>query len=189
MTREEAIEVYNGLINQKIKEAFEFFAPELRESEDERIRKEIVDFLRFTLVDRGIKNGKEKADKWIAYLEKQKGEEGYEAIPIESTLEYKAGFHKGKEEALKELDESGKVHCKSFDKGYDAGKREALKDMPKWKVAKKDEDCDTLDYAILYKHDGGDYKDYYTVEPTNRLKQGDLYLELEELEKLPHEEC
>ena len=41
MTREEAIEVYNGLLNQKIKEAFEFFAPELAESEDERIRKEL----------------------------------------------------------------------------------------------------------------------------------------------------
>ena len=39
MTREEAIEVYHGLLNQKIKEAFEVFAPELRESEDERIRK------------------------------------------------------------------------------------------------------------------------------------------------------
>jgi len=34
MTREEAIEVYNGLINEKIKEAFEFFVPELRESEN-----------------------------------------------------------------------------------------------------------------------------------------------------------
>jgi len=54
------------------KEMAEYIFPQLAESEDERIRKEIVDFLRFTLVDRGIKNGKEKADKWIAYLEKQK---------------------------------------------------------------------------------------------------------------------
>ena len=30
-----------------------------KESEDEGIRKEIVDFLRFTLIERGIKNGKE----------------------------------------------------------------------------------------------------------------------------------
>ena len=42
MTKEEAIEVYKGLINTKIKEAFEFFAPELRESEDERIREDII---------------------------------------------------------------------------------------------------------------------------------------------------
>ena len=46
MTREEAIEVYHDLINEKIKEAFEFFAPELRESEDERIRKELVSFFK-----------------------------------------------------------------------------------------------------------------------------------------------
>ena len=45
MTREEAIEVYNGLINTKIKEAFEFFATELAESEDEKIRNAIVDAL------------------------------------------------------------------------------------------------------------------------------------------------
>ena len=42
MTREEAIEVYNGLINTKIKEAFEFFAPELREINEEEIRKDII---------------------------------------------------------------------------------------------------------------------------------------------------
>lgn len=45
MTREEAIEVYHGLLNQKIKEAFEVFAPELRESEDERIRKFLIELL------------------------------------------------------------------------------------------------------------------------------------------------
>ena len=44
MTREEAIEVYRGLLNEKIKEAFEFFAPELRESEDERIRRTLVEY-------------------------------------------------------------------------------------------------------------------------------------------------
>ena len=42
MNREEAIEVYNGLINTKIKEAFEFFAPELRKINEEEIRKDII---------------------------------------------------------------------------------------------------------------------------------------------------
>lgn len=42
MTREEAIEVYHGLINTKIKEAFEFFAPELAESEDEKIMQTMI---------------------------------------------------------------------------------------------------------------------------------------------------
>ena len=42
MNREEAIEVYHGLINTKIKEAFEFFAPELREINEEEIRKDLI---------------------------------------------------------------------------------------------------------------------------------------------------
>ena len=65
MTREEAIEVYNGLLNQKIKEAFEFFAPELAESEDEKTRKSLLAY---------IKGESKRLDtpKWIAYLEKQK---------------------------------------------------------------------------------------------------------------------
>lgn len=75
MTREEAIEVYNGLINTKIKEAFEFFAPELRESEDERIRKVLLN-----LVSNDKANGYTQfyeeggitCDDAIAYLEKQK---------------------------------------------------------------------------------------------------------------------
>lgn len=67
MTREEAIEVYNGLINNKIKEAFEFFAPELAESEDERIRKSIIHILQV-----GGYMSPEEKDKAFAYLEKQK---------------------------------------------------------------------------------------------------------------------
>lgn len=70
MTQEEAIEVYNGLINEKIKEAFEFFAPELRESEDERIRKEIIAFIKAVACKTAI--SEERESKWIFYLEKQK---------------------------------------------------------------------------------------------------------------------
>lgn len=68
MTREEAIEVYNGLINTKIKEAFEFFAPELRESEDERIRKELVSLVK----EGGCITSKKDIELALAYLEKQK---------------------------------------------------------------------------------------------------------------------
>lgn len=46
MTKEEAIEVYKELINPRIKEAFEVFAPELAENEDERIRKAIESVIR-----------------------------------------------------------------------------------------------------------------------------------------------
>lgn len=67
MTREEAIEVYNGLINEKIKAAFEFFAPELREGEDERIRKSIV----ATIEQCDFLNPKNRG-RMLAYLEKKK---------------------------------------------------------------------------------------------------------------------
>ena len=65
MTREEAIDVYNGLLNQKIKEAFEFFAPELAESEDEKIKEKILECVSLA----GTLNDVEKVR---AYLEKQK---------------------------------------------------------------------------------------------------------------------
>lgn len=69
MTKEEAIEVYHGLINTKIKDAFEFFAPELAESEDERIRKCLLRHFR----NKTKPYWNEIAVKdIIAYLEKQK---------------------------------------------------------------------------------------------------------------------
>ena len=76
MTKEEAIEVYNGLINPKIKEAFEFFAPELRESEDERIRKFICSIID-NLEPKDFVGVKKM--KVLDYLEKQK--EQREATP------------------------------------------------------------------------------------------------------------
>ena len=69
MTREEAIEVYNGLINEKIKAAFEFFVPELRKSEDERVRHALIEFLR-EAYSRG--NAPEECAKWIVWLDQPK---------------------------------------------------------------------------------------------------------------------
>lgn len=71
MTREEAIEVYNGLLNQKIKEAFEFFAPELAESEDERITRAINNMLPFIPEEAYANNGVTKEDV-LNWLKKQK---------------------------------------------------------------------------------------------------------------------
>lgn len=69
MTREEAIEVYNGLLNDKIKAAFEFFVPELRGSKDERIRRKMIEHFKAktkeTWCNMPVKD-------IIAYLEKQK---------------------------------------------------------------------------------------------------------------------
>ena len=83
MTREEAIEVYNGLINVKIREAFEFFAPELAESEDERTRKHIIEILESLSPCHW--NGNEKS-KCIAYLEKQK-EQKHEPCDLQKAFE------------------------------------------------------------------------------------------------------
>lgn len=70
--------------------------PELRESEDERITRAINNMLPFIPNEAYANNGVTKEDV-LNWLEKQKEEEGYEAIPVESTLEYKLGFHAGKE--------------------------------------------------------------------------------------------
>jgi len=52
----------------EIQEAIETLIPELHESEDERTRKEIIEFIRSQIED-GNSVG---WDRWIAYLEKQK---------------------------------------------------------------------------------------------------------------------
>ena len=71
MTREEAIEVYHGLLNQKIKEAFEVFAPELKESEDEIHKKWILEYL-YEGLRESDEQFKEQFKSAIDWLEKQK---------------------------------------------------------------------------------------------------------------------
>ena len=70
MTREEAIEVFHGLLNAKIKEAFEVFAPELAESEEERMKKELIEA--FELYDIESSWNQIPVKRILAYLEKQK---------------------------------------------------------------------------------------------------------------------
>ena len=127
MTREEAIEVYNGLINTKIKEAFEFFAPELKEGEDEKTRKEIIKFIQDF-----CNPCDPDCDKWIAYLEKQKSKDNEE--------EYLDGikrdwFERGKKEVLtvpelyglekqkEQKHPNGCFTCDEYKKGYEEGRR------------------------------------------------------------------
>ena len=49
--------------------AAEFIFPELAESEDEKIRKSLISFLKSPFVNENIAD--EKVDPWIAWLEKQ----------------------------------------------------------------------------------------------------------------------
>ena len=88
MTREEAIEIVkkHGILadGTKFESALRELIPELRESEDERIRKEIIDFVQWA-EDRGMTrydyHQAKRPAVWIAYLEKQK-----EQKPVEFGL-------------------------------------------------------------------------------------------------------
>ena len=82
MDRQEAIEAIKAKMDyyesdKRLRAALETLIPELRESEDERIRKEIISALKFAN-DGGV------YDKHIAYLEKQK-----EQKPAESKVDVK----------------------------------------------------------------------------------------------------
>lgn len=102
MTREEAIKIlkarpYSG----EVLEALETLVPEYNESEDEKVRKALLDYFSCTGDDNLMLNGVYIKDI-IAYLDKMKEEEGYDAIPVESTLEYKIGKKDGFNEGLEQ---------------------------------------------------------------------------------------
>ncbi len=108
MTREEAIKIlkarpYSG----EVLEALETLVPEYNESEDEKIRKTLLDYFSCTGDDKLMLNGVYIKDI-IAYLEKMKEkEEGHDEIPVESTIEYrigkKDGFIEGLEQGKKQF--------------------------------------------------------------------------------------
>ena len=150
MTREEAIKKIKEAMPtlwKETKEAIQVLIPEFAESDDERIRKEMIRY--FTEMKKGgsaslpyddciayleskgsgikwfksdnVKNpDKPYIDKagmfyttdsrmcYASEIEKQKEDEGYEVIPVESTLEYKLGFKAGKE-SEKQKDQKPKM--------------------------------------------------------------------------------
>ena len=136
MTREEAIEVYNGLINEKIKAAFEFFAPELAESEDERVRRALIEFLR-EAYSRG--NAPEECAKWIVWLDQPKEQKSVEIEEIirkarsegrQEVIDHPEYYQLMREEALEKIDEE--VFEKignSFRRGREVGFREGVESV------------------------------------------------------------
>ena len=124
---ERARKIHNEIINNEIigfpGQIIEIF-PQLRESEseDERIRKEIINFLRSPFVTENITD--EKIAPWLAYLEKQKYDRMrpiYDAREsFESALE-KAwnDYHNGYENVDKLEDDYVEcAHAKGFREGY-----------------------------------------------------------------------
>ena len=123
---DEALERAKEMIDSKKtfigKECLEQIFPELRESEDERIRKKIIDIVKASPFD-------EEKDILIAYLERQKEDDDVEFIPVENTLEYKLGFAAGQKEQKPAvppyIDFVIKPHRGDADNPYDMGVSEA----------------------------------------------------------------
>lgn len=67
---------------------------------------------------------------------------------------------------------------------YHKGRKEILAKLPKWKIAERDMFVDTIDFAVKYLHDGGDHSDWEEVIVTNRVKAGESYFELCDLDVL-----
>ena len=116
MTREEAVRVIKEFISGTClhlidQEALETLIPELTESEDERIRKELLKFLQsitFILDENGTvekvfyaDTDIQKIKKWIAWLEKQKGKmtaeefESSELFQLKLKTKYANGYQDG----------------------------------------------------------------------------------------------
>lgn len=101
-----------------IKEDIEDIFPQLAESEDERTRKEIIEFIRSQIED-GNSAG---WDRWIAYLEKQKeNPKSADSIPSDCVSDAKCedGWHKV-EDSLP--DNPREVLCKDEARNYFIGR-------------------------------------------------------------------
>jgi len=127
MTTEEKAKAYDEAVNkirplyeQAIKDGnpiwsiYEYLIPQLIESEDERIRKKLIETIGY-FRSRGI--DQQLCEKFLSYLEKQKEEEGYDAIPVESTLEYKLGFKAGKD--FEKQKKQKPITCINFDNEFE----------------------------------------------------------------------
>ena len=105
MTHEEAIQILRTQYphDAVIKEALGLLIPELRESEDERIRKELIEFIEWS-VDRHFMredfHQAKRPSEWIAYLEKQKEQEH-----ICDSTQFEDGFKTGLEIGLRKQKE------------------------------------------------------------------------------------
>lgn len=114
MTREEAIkEIKSWAIpSEKGREVLETLIPELVESEDERVRRELIEFIQWS-EDRGMTrhdfHQAKRPSEWIAYLEKQK----------DSDMEFHEGYTLGFSDGVKSVEQKEPHYTKRnalFDK-------------------------------------------------------------------------
>ena len=145
MEREEAIEAIKAKMDyyesdKRLRAALETLVPELRESKGERMRKELIEFIEWS-VDRHFMredfHQAKRPSEWIAYLEKQK----YDRMqPIYDSID---SFESALDKAWKAYNDSGArtvdgceddyvecAHAKGFREGYLFG-LEKQKENPK----------------------------------------------------------
>jgi len=160
MKREEAIEVikkhWPAPSHSILRESLQALIPELAESEDERVRKDIIALIEFGLTDGsavspGSRTTKEEA---LAYLEKQKYDRMkpiYDAKEsFESALE-KAwnNYHNGYENVDKLEDDYVEcAHAKGFREGYLFGIEKQKEQKPTELPKSKDYGIDGLYAAV-----------------------------------------
>ena len=109
MTREEAIERIKSrydkwALDDKDLDAIQYIFPELKESEDERIRKEIISFIEYADACGSIPNNWHQAKRpalWLTYLDKQKEQKPIEWKPQPESLEALMYAIEGKWEMIK----------------------------------------------------------------------------------------
>lgn len=198
MEREEAINLIKQVlpclnIDEKIREGFETLIPELKESEDERIRKNLIELLLDTPAQDIISHNLELS-KVLAYLEKQKEQKHPDGCF--TCDEYKKGYEEGRRngftagynKAMKEVEQKEqKPECdnetevqKAYREGKSAGRQEVF-DHPEeyglqkeqktaeWSEDYREEDIQTRFAFYTYKDDPSVlYLSNVFVEETSR---------------------
>lgn len=154
MEREEAINLIKQVlpclnIDEKIREGFVTLIPELKESEDERIRKNLIELLLDTPAQDIISHNLELS-KVLAYLEKQKEQKHPDGCF--TCDEYKKGYEEGRRngftagynKAMKEVEQKeqkpvdeqfppleglDKIKAKYYDDGFKNGFDEGVESV------------------------------------------------------------
>lgn len=145
--------------------------PELEESEDERIRKEIVDFI-YWAIDRGsiTKEQRERSGSWLAYLERQKEQRA--VLPGDE-------------------DDEDILNDPVFLKGFDLGREvQKIFDEPKQEWSEEDERkrqacISTINEVIDYERER--WEDYNPGKPYRPIMKYDEQIDwLKSLRPQPH---
>lgn len=142
MTQEEAIKIVRNIYQTDAeKEALATLIPELAESEDERIRKEIIHYILYKA--NGVSEEQEHA--WISYLEKQK------EIPMPDSTELIEMWHNAKA-MLKEKDfrdDAWRLAQNSFMVGFARGTCVKTKKQEEQKPAEWSEEDENMLWNII----------------------------------------